>query len=80
MFCNVLSANIVLRFTAAEYYVTNVSTTWNNVLCTLATPKLDYTADGIIVNETLGRYLSDGALWIGYYYAYKSFQYYGMHR
>lgn len=68
-----------MLFTAAEYYVTNVSTKWEDVSCTLATPELEYTTEGISVKDDLGLNSSSGPVWIGYYLAYKSFQYYGMH-
>lgn len=67
----------MLLFLAADYYVSDVATSFESVTCTLASPELDYTVDRITLKDDLGLNDSVGPVWIGYYSAYQSFQYYG---
>lgn len=75
-----MTLRIQVIFTAAEYYITNDTTTWEDVTCTLATPTLNYTSEGVTYTLESDFQLDDsvGPVWIGYYTAYRSFQYYGI--
>lgn len=77
MFIKLKNIKVVDLFSATGYHISDVATSSENVSCTLATPELDYTVDGITVKDDLGLDSVLGSVWIGYYSAYHSFQYYG---
>ncbi|XP_052255591.1 uncharacterized protein LOC127861224 isoform X2 [Dreissena polymorpha] len=55
---------------ATGYFESDVNTTWGNVTCNLAEPRLTYNNGVFMVNETLPN-IND--VWIGYIYAKVSF-------
>lgn len=85
-FCNLIQTMLHLLpscsnrfFSVAEYYVSTETTTWNNTSCTLATPELEFNAQVVKVKDDMDfqESNSEDPVWIGYYSAYQSFQYYG---
>ncbi|KAH3702619.1 uncharacterized protein LOC127860546 isoform X2 [Dreissena polymorpha] len=61
----------------ANYFLSNVSTTWSSVDCLLAEPAISYKNHSFQVNEPLGLELHTAGTWIGYQHAKLPFLFLG---
>jgi len=69
---------IELLSSGEEYYVSSNSTTWGNEACTMASPELIFTKDGMRVDvSAIPAEPSWNELWIGYFQHFVTYTFLG---